>query len=315
MPTGRKLKDTVPVSPRRAYGWIFALVAATWPLPAAAQATFHAGTTLVPVFTTVTDEKDRLVPDLSADDFEIFDNGKRQPVAMFANDVVPLTIVVMLDTSASMTAVLEDVKAAAEQFVIRLFPADQARLCVFNDRVRFMSAFTHDRDALAASARDVDFGLQTRLYDATAASLDALRTAADRKVIVILSDGEDTASSTHWRTIVQRARAEDVMVYGIGFESQFRDGDEVVHTTPDPSLRKLAEETGGGYVTVTRAGALAGTFTDILKELHSQYLLAFAPAANDGRVHRLVVQTRNGEHVRARRSYVAASGTPHTHGR
>src|SRR5262245_61114380 len=95
--------------------------------------TYRARTTSVPVYATVTKAGGALVPYLTVEDFEVLDNGKPQAIDVFSSDVQPLSVVVMLDTSASMTAVLDDVKAAAEQFVIRLFPEDRARLCVFND--------------------------------------------------------------------------------------------------------------------------------------------------------------------------------------
>ena len=217
-------------------------------------------------------------------------------------------MVMMLDTSASMTAVLKHVTAAAEQFVIRLLPHDRARLCVFNDSVALSDEFTDDRDDLARRVREVDFGNGTRLYDGLAASLDALKNVDGRKVILVFTDGEDTASRVGRCTVTNRARVEDVMVYAIGFQSQvLDDDDEVVYTRPDPALRKLAAETGGGYFEVKRSEDLSSTFTRVLMELHSQYLLAIAPTLFDRRVHKLAVHVNQADaRVRARRSYVAS---------
>ena len=91
---------------------------------AAEQATFRSGTQVVSLFATVTDAQKRLVPNLTKDDFEVFDNGKPQPLVFFQNEVQPITVVVMLDTSGSMTGTIPLLRAAAEQFVIRLLPED-----------------------------------------------------------------------------------------------------------------------------------------------------------------------------------------------
>jgi len=270
--------------------------------------TFRSGATAVPILATVTDDDDRLVPGLTAENFEVLDDGKPQTLTLFENEVKPITVVLMLDTSASMTAVLDQVAAAAEQFVIRLLPDDRARLCVFNDSIVLGADFTSDRDALARSVREIDFGNGTRLYDGLSISLDAFKAIDGRKIIVTFTDGADTASRIGRRAVTNRARAEDVMVYAVGFASDIRDGDDVVHTIPDPGLRKLAAETGGGYFEVKRAKDLSSTFTRVLRELHSQYLLAIAPPQSDGRVHKISVQVdRPGASVRARRSYLAPS--------
>jgi Ca-activated chloride channel family protein len=274
---------------------------------------FRSGTVLVPILATVTDDDDRLVPGLTVENFEVFDSHRPQTIALFENDAKPITIVVMLDTSASMTAVLDQVTAAAEQFVIRLLPHDRARLCVFNDSVVLGPEFTSDRDALARAVRQVDFGNGSRLYDALATSLDALKPVDGRKIVVVFSDGEDTASRVGRRAVTNRARAEDVMVYAVGYESQvLDDDDQVVRTRPEPALRTLAAETGGGYFEVERSKDLSSTFTRVLRELHSQYLLAITPPLFDGRVHKLDVRVNHTEaRVRTRRSYQAPARSSH----
>lgn len=283
---------------------------------AKAQApTFRADTQLVPIYATVMGDDDRLVTDLVAEDFEVLDEGKPQKLSLFENSVQPMTVVVMLDTSASMTLALDRLGAAAEQFVIRLLPQDRARLCVFNDRIQFSPEFTSDRDALIHDIREMDFGNGTRLYDGLATSLDQLKSVEGRKVILVFSDGDDTASRRRLRAVTNRARADNVMVYAIGFASQhLNDDDEEVRTGPDPGLEKLAAETGGGYFELTRSRDLSSTFTRVLKELHNQYVLAFAPFALDGRVHKVAVHvTEPHLNVRARRTYLAGGMSERTH--
>jgi len=97
------------------------------------------------------------------------------------------------------------------------------------------------------------------------------------------------------------------MVYSIGLQSDFFNGVRMVRSRPDSGLRKIAEETGGGYFELTKSAELASTFTRIAQELHSQYVIGFAPTQLDGRVHKLSVRMKQpGMTGRARRTYLAA---------
>src|ERR1700740_85131 len=109
----------------------------------AQEPTFRSSTRIVPVVTTVTDEQGRLVPMLEREEFSILDNGKPQDVTFFQNDVQPFTVVVMLDYSASMTANLDRLKAAAEQFLLRLLPQDKGQVGAFSDKIQFSGEFTN----------------------------------------------------------------------------------------------------------------------------------------------------------------------------
>lgn len=271
-------------------------------------AVFRSGTRIVPVYATVTDAQDRLVPDLTREDFEIYDNDKLQELAVFNSESQPFTAVLMLDTSGSMTDSLKLVYAGAEQFLTRLQAQDKAQVGAFNDKIEFNGVFTSDRDELAAALRDLDFGYPTRLYDAIDQSLNQLTGHEGRRVIVLLTDGEDTASKVGQGHVLDRARDDEVMIYGIGLESVYLAGRSRVRTRPDKVLRKLAEETGGGYYLLSGTKDLNATFARIAQELRSQYVLGFAPTVLDGKVHKLVVKIkRPGMKVRARKTYVAAS--------
>lgn len=117
------------------------------------EPTFRSGTRIVPVITTVTDAQGRLVPGLDQEEFTILDNGKPQPITFFQNDVQPFTVVVMMDFSGSMTANLERLKAAAEQFVLRMLPADKGQVGAFSDKIQFSGTFTNKRDDLILRAQ------------------------------------------------------------------------------------------------------------------------------------------------------------------
>ena len=267
---------------------------------------------MVPAFVTVVDGNNRLVTDLAKEDFEVFDNGRPQEITIFDNEVRPFSVVVMLDTSVSMTHRLDDLYAGAEQFLLRLLPHDKAMVGAFNDKVEFASTqFVSERNSLVSSLKRLDFGNQTRLYDGVHASLDQLQGVEGRKVILLFTDGADFGSKLSSGKALDRARDAEVMIYGIGLETEFFNGQMVVRSKPDSVLNRFATETGGGYFDLKKDADLSASFTRIAQELRSQYLLAFTPAALDGKVHRLEVRVkRPGLKARSRRSYTAtAEGT------
>ena len=269
--------------------------------------TFKSGTQVVSLFVTVADAQKRLVPGLTQEDFEVFDNDKPQSIVYFDNAIHPITVVTMLDTSGSMTLSIDLLKRAAEQFVIRLLPDDKGRVGAFNDKVQISSRFTSNRDELVTSIHDVDYGNGTRLWDAVAISLDELKSIDGRRVVLVFTDGADTESKTSLTTVIDRARSEETMVYAIGLESNYFDGQRMVRTKPDRGLKKLSDETGGGYFELEKTSDLSPTFTRVAQELHSQYVIGFTPTQLDNRVHKLAVKIRQpGLSARARRSYVAA---------
>ena len=269
---------------------------------------FRSGAKMVPIYATVTDPQGALVPNLTREDFEILDNNVRQELVVFENQTQPITAIVMLDSSGSMTNSLKLVYAGAEQFIIRLLPQDKAQVGAFNDKVEFSGSFTSDRDELVAALKELDFGNPTRLYDAIDQSLDRLAAVEGRRVIVVLTDGDDNSSKVGQGDVLSRALADEVMIYGIGLESDYFDGMRRVRTNPDKVVRRLAEETGGGYYLLKATADLNSTFTRIAQELHSQYVLGFSPTVLDGKVHKLTVNVkRPGMKARARKSYVASS--------
>src|SRR5918992_3059896 len=199
----------------------------------AQEPTFKSGTRVVPVIATVTDATGRLVPSLEKEDFTILDNGKPQDISFFLNEATPFTVVVMMDYSASMTANLELLEQAAEQFLLRLLPQDKGQVGAFSDKIQLSGTFTNDRDDLIGALNDLQFGNPTRLYDAINESMAALRTADGRKVVLVFTDGDDTASRIGMGDVLDRAKTEEVMIYAIGLESTFFNGARQVRTRPD----------------------------------------------------------------------------------
>jgi Ca-activated chloride channel homolog len=283
----------------------------------AQQPTFRSGTQTVPLYITVTDAAGRLVPGLTKEDFTVLDNGVPQEITVFDNTIRPITSVVMLDTSGSMTLNLDLMKAAAEQFIIRLLPEDKAMVGAFNNKVEFAeTGFTNDRDDLVNAIRELDFGNMTRLWDAADQSLQQLQGVEGRRVVVLFTDGDDQGSASSQGKVIDRARADEVMIYAIGLESVYMSGPgQRTRTRPAGGLRRIADETGGGYFELKKTEDLGPAFTRVAQELHSQYLLGFTPKNLDGKVHKLEVRSKDpGNKARARRSYVATAVTQPTPG-
>jgi Ca-activated chloride channel family protein len=214
---------------------------------------------------------------------------------------------VMMDYSASMTANLELLEQAAEQFLLRLLPDDKGQVGAFSDKIQFSGEFTSDRDDLVGALDDLQFGNPTRLYDAIDASIDMLDDAKGRKIVLAFTDGDDTASRLGLGDVLDKARDKETMIYAIGLESTFLVGGRTQRTRPDRGLRRLAEETGGGYFELKKTDELAPTFTRVAQELHSLYTLGFTPSVLDGKEHKLEVRVKQpGANARARKSYIAS---------
>lgn len=288
------------------------------------QPTFRGATDVVRVFVTATDGDGRLVTTLTRDDFELRDEGKPQPIVLFDNSPQPIRLIVMLDVSGSMQGNLPLLRAAADQLFARLREGDLARVGTFGNDVSISPTFTRDRQLLAASLpRDIAYDAPTPLWRAVDEAIDAFgEESQERRVVLVLSDGHDSGPIGFRQRfvsqveVIERARDEDVMVYAIGMRSRGNRpqpgiGAKGLHAMmtadlPDPGLGRVAEETGGGYTEIRFGQDLAAAFERVADELHSQYLLGFAPPKRDGKVHDVDVRLKvRGIKSRARKSYVA----------
>ena len=292
---------------------------------AAQQPTFRGTTDLVRVFVTATDGDGRLVTTLTRDEFEVRDEGKAQQITLFDNTPRPIRLIVLLDVSGSMAGNLPLLRAAADQLFARLGEDDLARVGTFGEHVSISPTFTRDRAELRRALPDfIPSEAPTPLWRAVDEAITAFADASDeRRVVLVLSDGHDSGPTGFGRRIVsqvqviERAREEDVMVYAIGMRSRGNrpaipspgpGGLRAMMTAdlPDPGLARVAEETGGGYTEIRAGQDLAAAFARVADELHTQYLLGFAPPKRDGKIHDLDVRVKaRGVKPRARKSYVA----------
>lgn len=297
--------------------------------PAPQAPVFRAGAETVAIYATVLDRAGEMVPNLRREDFDVYDDGRRQPLTVFVSGLQPITAALLVDTSASMTLNLELAQQAAEQFVIRMLPGDRVRVGSFSDRVDLSPDFTSDRDRLLKSLRDdLHIGNPTKLWDAIDQTMTSLGPLGGRRIIVVLTDGMDTASRVTSEAIFQRARGDELMIYIVQFRSTPLANQAEIPLSPTPGMlfgsppplgpramdeliRRLAEQTGGGHFILGRNDDVNATFTAVMQELHYQYTLGFTPERADGRVHELVVRVRRpGLTVRARRTYLAAPPAP-----
>jgi Ca-activated chloride channel homolog len=304
------------------------------------QPTFSTGNRTVAVYATVTDAAGRLVPDLDRETFEVEDDGKRQDLTLFANEIQPITVVMLLDRSGSMRANFELVEQAAEEFVAGMLPADKARIGSFSNRIQIDPRdFTSDHDELVKILRtELQPEGPTPLWNAVNVGITALLHQDGRRVILVFTDGADepmnfSSTNSSLKSVMQRAEEENVMVYAIGLtgtEPSFGGGGGRggwgrgggrggsggrgggsrrfrVENKPDEGLPKIAAATGGGYFELAGTNDLAATFKRVADELHHQYVLGFTPQKLDGKMHKLAVRVGDtAATVRARKSYLAA---------
>jgi Ca-activated chloride channel family protein len=291
--------------------------------------TFRGGSDTVRVFVTVTDRDGKLVTTLAQSNFEVRDEGKPQPLTQFDNQPQPVRLIVMLDVSGSMAGNLPLLRGAGAQLFARLLTDDVARVGSFGHEVTISPSFTHDPVELGdALPKEIAPDAPTPLWRGIDQALGSFGDGDDkRNVILVLSDGKDSGPvsfrqrNVSQADVIDRARREDVMIYAVGMRSRsarssmppgFGPGGlqaALLADMPDPGLARVAEETGGGYTEIRYGEDLGAAFAAVADELHTQYLLGFAPPKRDGKVHDINVKiTEGGLKPRARKSYVAPKG-------
>ena len=261
---------------------------------------------VVELFVTVTDAQKQFVTQLGAQDFEIYDNKVAQPIAAVDSTPRPVHVVVLVDTSGSMMNTIDAAKAAAAEFFRALNPSDAALLGDFNDKVSFNppTGFTSDASVLLAGLQGLKLGYSTALYDGLAQSIERLKQISGRRAIVVFSDGEDNISKSNAKDITSRARDADVTVWSIGVINEYSSGTYRIRTNPDRGLKTLSIDSGGDFSLLRDVHEWAPAFRRIADEIHTQYVVAFTPAARDGKVHKVEVKVRNPVlTLRSRQSY------------
>jgi VWFA-related protein len=264
---------------------------------------------VVSVTAVVFDKAGHPVRGLGTKDVQLFENGVKQEVSYFReasslgdpSERVPLSIILVLDTSGSMKPNMHFLQEATLNFLYKLDDIDTALLVSFNESVKGSAEFTGDTDRLERFVEGLQAWGGTSLYDAIHYSLGRIKDAPGRKALVIFSDGADTTSQLQDKDVVDYARAVEATVYSIGFKGE----GGMMSSSPRGFLRKIATETGGQYFAPDKVGELIKVFNEISNELKNHYLLAYTPTKEpDGTWREIALKVnRPDTEVRVRKGY------------
>jgi VWFA-related protein len=303
---------------------IMVAAAATFGSRRQEQDTLKVNVELVNVQFTVSDRHGRFVPGLTAKDFLVEEDGRRQEIRNFAREnELPLTLAMLIDTSPSVRPVLDEEKMTAEGFLEAILrPKDLALVMNFDRSVTLVQDYTDSPKLLRRAIQELDIGGGTSIYDAVyLASKEKLADEAGRKAIILISDGEDTTSKVKFNEALVAADKSDSVIYGIfnsvsGFFPYGRRGGRgrVIYGGGGDigTLRKFSEETGGTTFVVNNENSFQKIFDQISQELRSQYSLGYVSTntAKDGKYRQIKIVPRVSSYtVRARKGYYAAKNT------
>ena len=298
----------------RRLAWLAApLLAATAEAQAPATPkppTFGLEVEVVSVTAVIYDKSGHFIHDLKTDDVELLEDGVKQDLTYFKEaggagaEKIPLSVVLVLDTSGSMQRNISFLREAASSFVGKLQDVDQAMLVQFNETVKGSADFTGDVERLDDFIEALEAWGGTSLYDATHYALGRIKDQPGRKALVVFTDGADTTSRLKEQEVIDYARSVEATVYCIGFKGEpgFLGG------SPRGFLKKIAEDTGGAFFAPDRIGELIKIFGGISEELHQHYALAYTPKRGpDGtfRAIQLRLTSRKDAEVRVRKGYFA----------
>jgi Ca-activated chloride channel family protein len=273
--------------------------------------TFEAGIEVIHLQVSVTEGRN-FVTDLREKDFAIFEDGIHQETSLFIHERLPISLVLMLDTSASMTEKLPLARQAAVRFVKTLEPRDLAQVIQFNARVETLQGFTADKAALEAAINRTEASGSTALHNALYIALKELGRKKTRELrrraIVLLSDGEDTASLVTDDQVLELARNSEVAIYAISLRPD-RNIERMRKNFSQAAylLTTLAQETGGRDFFPSSLSELDTVYDRVAEELRSLYSIGYVSSnkRRDGKWRRIVVRVpeREGLDVRHRIGY------------
>jgi Ca-activated chloride channel family protein len=293
---------------------VFGTVAAGQQAP---KQTIRSGVDIVSLNVTVTEGNGKYATDLTEPDFEVYEDGAKQKLTFFSRTQQPISLSLLLDTSASMDERMGIAQEAAIGFARQLHKDDQAEVIDFDSQVRILQAFTNDSAALEKAIRQTAPNGSTSLYNALYIALKELKkekatSTADirRQAIVLLSDGDDTSSLIEFDQVLDLAKRSETVIYSIGLRQgeigrrEFKEAEFV--------LKQLSNETGGRAYFPTDARELQKIYQSIWDELSSQYSLGYTSAnpKRDGAWRRIQVRVlKPGLTGRTKQGYYGPTGS------
>jgi Ca-activated chloride channel family protein len=302
---------------------LLALATATAPTPLGAQArpqapVFGTGIEIINLSLSVTDPQNNFVTSLGQNDFAVFEDGIRQQLSLFTHENLPISMVLMIDTSASMEEKLGTAQTAAIAFTKTLRPQDVAQVVQFNAGATTLQPFTNDLKALETAIKKTEASSSTALHNALYIALKDLmkdKKAAElrRRAIVLLSDGEDTSSLVSDEQVLELAKKSEINIYAIRLrESRASDRQRQDFSQAEYLVNALARETGGRAYFPASISELDSVYDRIAEELRTLYSIGYVSAntRRDGKWRRIVVRVpdREGITVRHKLGYYAPRG-------
>ena len=278
------------------------------PRPTPRPPVFGTGIEVINLNVSVTDGRGRYVTDLVKNDFSVFEDGVRQELSIFNHEDIPISLVLMMDTSASMDEKLPTARAAAIRFVGTLRPQDNAQVMQFNDRTTILQDFVAEHAPLESAISRTEAAGPTALHNALYVALKELEKQKRqgelrRRAIVLLSDGEDTASLVSDDQVLDLARKTEINIYAISLRPRrMPDRNQVKFSQAAHLLTALTQDTGGQVHFPNSLSELDAVYDRIAEELRTQYSLGYVSnnARRDGKWRRIVVRVPAREDLQVR---------------
>jgi Ca-activated chloride channel family protein len=276
------------------------------PRPTQRPPVFEAGIEVINLNVSITDARGQYVSGLTREDFAVFEDGIKQDLSIFAHENLPISMVLMVDTSASMDVKLAMARTAGKRFVRTLRPQDLAQVMQFNDRATVLQDFTADH--LEEAFDRTEASGPTALHNALYVALKDLARQKSgrelrRRALVLLSDGEDTASLVSDDQVLELARKTEINIYAISLRARTAsDRNRLKFSQAAHLLTALTQDTGGQAHFPNSLSELEAVYDRIAEELRTQYSLGFVSSnkRSDGKWRRIVVRVPAREDLKVR---------------
>lgn len=254
---------------------------------------------LVSLFATVLDARGKLVAGLGEEDFLIYEDGVRQKISQFSREYVPLSVVILFDTSSSMSGTkLEDAGKSLREFLKRMNRGDEAMLITFRTRPIVLQPFTRDLEKVRRALKKLEARGSTALYDTIQAALEQAAASRNRRhALLLLSDGINTYGEAHLEDTIERLRRQAVELFAIGVESNLPE-DHRDRETTRAVLGELTRSAGGEAFIVQSPRELNTICRTISDRMHNQYSLGYYPPKRQGSQWRSIRIEPRGQGLR-----------------